>query len=543
MKMGKKIGIGISVLTITASLIGFFMVTEWSDPVDATWNEFDIDGDGRPDEFERENGLAWEPEDPESNDTEWTFLCYVCADDVPSGDPTGTLLPEMWEFIEKLSWVGCTNNINIVVQFDGSDVLNGVHPDQEWANITNNFNNQIVPTPTSTRRFLVGQDLAKHWDPYNWTSTPSQMTFDVLSKLWDVTDWPPGDPRNHGEGNLTPNWEANMADPHTLFEFVDWGMDTFPSDHYCLYIMSHGLGVGGFGYDYRPDTNATTSNLDVITLPEMNVLSTLFETNQTTIDLVNLYSCFMGNIEFGFKFLEFSDYYLASENWMMASGNQDDDTLSSLDTNPDWTPDRLAQEFIDDLEYWVTDGISNPPFNVLDWTYQVGNTSMTYSVLNASLMTTSLINDIITFNQNLDNGLNSNQASWYNTSMFFAINSAADRYPDDTTFPRLQIDYYYFLDYWSSSSGPPQPDSFFPLLNAAATSIMNVLWNGNPQNRMITYEKHDITKLNKTQGIAIYMPDVSPDFSIQNQNTPMDWLYWWHLIETCIRLGLIPGPP
>ncbi|MDG6225896.1 MAG: clostripain-related cysteine peptidase [Candidatus Thermoplasmatota archaeon] len=513
--------------------------------VKASENELDIDGDGRPDEFERDFNLNWDPESPDSNDIEWTFLVYVCGDDAPAGDPSGSNLFEYWEFIERLSWVGCTDNINIVVQFDGSDVLWGETPDRHWDKMRNNH--LIVdPIPTSTRRFLVGTDSAQQWDPDTWNGSGDRMKDDILSSLWDVTDWPSGDPRVHNEtdDNGNPNWEANMADPNTLFEFVDWGMDTFPSDHYCLYIRSHGLGVEGFGYDYRPNNNNTTTELDVITLPEMNTLSSLFDSVEKRLDLVNLYSCFMGNLEFGFKFLEFSDYHLASENWMVSSGNQDDDTLSTLESNPDWDPQRLAQEFIDDLEYWTSDGIENPPFNVLDWTPQFGNISMTYSVLNASHMTQDLFDNITSFNKNLSGGLSGAQSSWYNTSMWCAVNVSSDRYPDDTTYPRLQIDYYYFLNYWGyQSQDPPVPDQFFSNIRTSARQIMSVLWNSNPANRLIEYEKHCVN-LTKTRGIAIYFPDYVKEniYDIRLHNTPMDWLYWWHVIEDCIRLGLLPSP-
>ncbi len=123
MQVGRKfISIMVSALLLETIILGIS-----SDMIDEVASEkiiTDNDGDGRPDEFEIEQSL-----DETENDIAWTFLVYCCGDDVPQGEKIGTLLPEMWEFIERLSWVGNTDSITIVVQFDGTDQLNGNHQD------------------------------------------------------------------------------------------------------------------------------------------------------------------------------------------------------------------------------------------------------------------------------------------------------------------------------------------------------------------------------------------------------------------------------
>ena len=404
-------------IVISVSMFGsmyYLADNETSCEVNAEGPGDDLDEDGRPDEFEIDQGL-----DETENDVEWTFLVYCCGDDVPAGNPAGTILPEMWEFIEKLSWVGCTDNITIVVQFDGSDVLNGFHQDQYWNNMQNNINNGIIPSSTSTRRFLVGMDPNKRWNPNLnlgtncWHNTVN----DPLSSytLWDVTNW---DPRNTGKAHSSLNWEANMADSSTLFEFISWGMDTFISDNYCLYIDSHGDGVKGFGYDYRPNTNPTTTTKDVLNLSEIKTVSNLLsnENPSKTLDMVMFQSCFMGNLEFCTEFSSFADYYVASENIMHTTGNQDDKVLEQLDLNPSWSPARLAREFIDVEWTYSRDGNSTPPWNITDWATS-GSVGLTFSNMNNSyLTTTNLLTQMSIMNTAIQNGVSA-KPSWYNSRL------------------------------------------------------------------------------------------------------------------------------
>ena len=450
----------------------------------------DTDGDGRPDEFEIDQGL-----DEAENDVEWTFLVYCCGDDVPDGEKTGTLLPEMWEFIEKLTWVGSTDDITIVVQFDGTDQLNGNHQDMFWNDIPNNQGRSHI-AGSSTRRFLVGRD-SKGWDPS--INLLEDCTNNTLIDLYDVTDW---DPRNTGKAHSSLNWEANMADPATFHEFISWGIDTFPSDNYCLYVDSHGDGIHGFGYDHRPDQEPTTTIKDVLNLSEIGTVAHLLsrEDPPKRLDMVMLQSCLMGNIEFCYEFSKFSDYYIASENVMHLTGNQDDEVLKQLVENPSWTPSRLAREFID-IEYrYSRDGMTDPPWNIMDWD---GKEKLTLSCLNNTFMAgTDLIDQIGMMNHVLLEGASSDPG-WYIPNLRSSISTAfTDHYTNE--FSYIQIDYYHFLQFWNDVCGPR--DGIFPILQNLSRNISRILWNMDLGNRGIEYEKHDQTYFDLTKGLSIYLP-------------------------------------
>src|SRR6185295_3686920 len=43
--------------------------------------------------------------------------------------------------------------------------------------------------------------------------------------------------------------DANMSDPSTLADFVRWGIQTAPADHYAFVLWDHGGGWEGAGWD------------------------------------------------------------------------------------------------------------------------------------------------------------------------------------------------------------------------------------------------------------------------------------------------------
>jgi hypothetical protein len=447
----------------------------------------DSDGDGRPDDFE-----IWQGLDENENDVEWTFLVYCCGDDVPEGNKTGTILPEMWEFVEKLSWVGSTDNINIVVQFDGSDQLNGNHQDMFWNDIPNNRKKEKIEG-TTTRRFLVGKDT-RGWDPS--IILDDDCTNNTLVDLYDVTDW---DPENTGKSH-SGTWEANMADPYTFHEFISWGMDTFPSDNYCLYVDSHGDGVFGFGYDHRTDSGPTHQEKDLLTLDDIGIVSDLMEEEDKKIDIVMLQSCLMGNMEFNTEFMSFCDHYVASENLMHITGNQDDKVLENLEREPSWSSERLVREFIDIEYHYSRDGIANPPWNIMDWD---GRERLTISCINNSFLRKEDIFTLIDeMNRALLDGIEIDPG-WYVPNLKYSLSRLnTDHYTSDLGY--LQIDYPYFLDYWTDVEGTD--DEYIPVIRNLSREIGEILWNSDPSHRGIEYEKHDLSYFQRTRGIAVYCP-------------------------------------
>ncbi|OYT44447.1 hypothetical protein B6U90_05310 [Thermoplasmatales archaeon ex4484_6] len=488
----------------------------------------DSDGDGRPDEFE-----VWQGLNEDENDVEWTFLVYCCGDDVPCGNRMGTILPEMWEFIEKLSWVGCTDNISIVVQFDGNDQLYGYHPDMFWNSIPNNVDKPHI-SETSTRRFLVGKD-STGWDPS--MILDEDCANNTLIDLYDVTDW---DPKGTGGSHNSTHWEANMADPLVLHEFISWGLDTFPSDNYCLYVDSHGDGITGFAYDYRPNEEPTTTIKDVLNLSDIRKVGDLLldEEPQKNLDIVMLQSCLMGNIEFCHEFSRFCDYYVASENVMHITGNQDDVVLQSLDEDPQLSPARLAREFIDVEYIYSRDKVINPPWNIMDWD---GRERLTFSSINCTQLRNSDLMEMASiFNQAVVDGVGLDK-EWYFPALMGSLSAeTTDCYTND--FNYTQIDYLEFLEYWKDVEGPD--DGILPLIRETAGNISSLLWNEDIDSRSIEYEKHDLGFFKKTSGLSIYLPFAPCEWkntSIYYRNSSFDEMTGWSEVIDLLHRNFEPS--
>ncbi|MCK4449253.1 MAG: hypothetical protein KAX26_01545, partial [Anaerolineae bacterium] len=110
------------------------------------------------------------------------FLVYLDGDNNLEGAGIDDFL--------EMSSVGSDSGVNIVVQFDRISGHSTGYGD--W---------------TTTKRFLV---------------TPG-MTPTAGNALQDID-------------------EANMGDPQTLVDFVQWGMANYPADHYAIILWNHGDG-------------------------------------------------------------------------------------------------------------------------------------------------------------------------------------------------------------------------------------------------------------------------------------------------------------
>jgi hypothetical protein len=152
----------------------------------------------------------------------WTVLVYL---DGANNLETYGLLN-----VNQMETVGSSSAVNIIVQFKrygGYDTSDG------------NWN--------GTRRYYVTQD-----------STTSHISSAVLSD----------------------NATLNMGDPNSLQAFVQWGINTYPAQHYCLVLWDHGAGwrsqpipgqnkllpgpniSRGFGYDDQYQVNGYDDHID-----------------------------------------------------------------------------------------------------------------------------------------------------------------------------------------------------------------------------------------------------------------------------------------
>lgn len=185
---------------------------------------------------------------------QWTVLVYLDADnDLESAGINN---------FNQMEMVGSTRDVHVIVQMDR---MSGTDPDNDsW---------------TDTRRYLIIQD-----------SDPKRMQSIRLD-----------DP---------PLGELDMGSPLTLRNFVAWGVNEFPADHYLLVIWDHGSGWQirstsmQLEYKYVADDDTSGTQINVTDIP--GALAGL------NVDVVAFDACYMQQLEVAYELRGSARYLVGS---------------------------------------------------------------------------------------------------------------------------------------------------------------------------------------------------------------------------------------
>lgn len=105
--------------------------------------------------------------------------------------------------------------------------------------------------------------------------------------------------------------ELDTGSPLTLSDFVSWGIQSYPADHYALVLDDHGSGLGGG----LCDDNGGPGCASKMSLAEMKLaLATIYDQTGETMDVLYMAMCLMGMIEDAYQFRDYTDFYVANEN-------------------------------------------------------------------------------------------------------------------------------------------------------------------------------------------------------------------------------------
>lgn len=225
----------------------------------------------------------------------WTLLIYLDADNNL----------EEWgiEDLNELEVVGSTNEVNVVVQFDRIaeyDTSNG-----DW---------------TSAKRYYVIKDE----DP------------EIINSI-----------------ELEDLGEVNMGAPETLIDFVLWGIENYPAEHYLLDFWDHGGSWQGVCWD---DTND-----DFLSMPEIEyALQAVRAEINKNIDIVLFDACTMANTAVFYQLRNYVDIAVGSEASVPGDGCPYDKILSPLVENPAMEPHKLAEIIVDAYIHSYSDGEADP---------------------------------------------------------------------------------------------------------------------------------------------------------------------------------------
>jgi Clostripain family len=95
----------------------------------------------------------------------------------------------------------------------------------------------------------------------------------------------------------------NMADPNNLYNFISWGMKTYPADNHMVIISGHGTDFVGCL------TDESSNNHYIMGIPEMAKAIYLgCKSSKSIIDILVLDMCFMNSIEILYEFSQYDNF-------------------------------------------------------------------------------------------------------------------------------------------------------------------------------------------------------------------------------------------
>ncbi len=158
------------------------------------------------------------------------------------------------------------------------------------------------------------------WD--NWTSTKRlRVVKDDVVELDDLG-------------------EKNLGDPAALADFIDWGVNTFPSDRTALILWDHGAGWIGYGSDDSADE-------DLLTYAELKegISGGLSQAEIDKFDIIGFDACLMAAYETAFTVQKYADFLIASEQLEPGHG-WDYTSLSAIIDDPTMDASALGREIL-----------------------------------------------------------------------------------------------------------------------------------------------------------------------------------------------------
>lgn len=242
---------------------------------------------------DRSNAVAADQNSP--SDT-WTLLMYEDGDD-------NILEEDTFVDVNEMEIVGSSDQVNIVVQLDR--YKKGFAGKQNFS---------------TTKRFYLTAD-------------------DDMNVI-------------HSE-ELDDLGEVNMADKQTLIDFVQWGVEAYPADHYILVLADHGSGWPGGWTD--ADSKSKSENILIDGFDDMIYLSEFLEAfdeiQKTTgigkFEIIGFDACLMGSLEVYSSMEPYARYAVASQETEPSMGWAYSSWLKKLVNDPGIETADLAKKIVD----------------------------------------------------------------------------------------------------------------------------------------------------------------------------------------------------
>lgn len=156
-----------------------------------------------------------------------------------------------------------------------------------------------------------------------------------------------GSSREYPCSVISESWgdELDMDDHYTLREFLLWGIEYFPAEHYNFHFDDHGGGWQGG----MVDDNSNSSFIFATDFAD--VLDDARDAIGKKIDVVSFEACHMASFEFAWQIADTAQFFTGQET-IAAAEDKDgytvgqwliDECWGGLKSNPDWSAREFAE--------------------------------------------------------------------------------------------------------------------------------------------------------------------------------------------------------
>ncbi len=263
----------------------------------------------------------------------WTMLVYLDADnDLEAFGLMNMLQMEM---------VGSTSDVEVLVEFARPATGMSTTWNDEAGNSTTGYpftllasdaavNGAWGGTASDTRRYLVTK---------NPSSNPTAMSSTVLADLGPT----------------------DMGNPQTLNDFITWGQQYAPAEHYMVDVWDHGSGWDPY-YDATRAMGRTSSRTGTRAICIDNTFNDQIRDVELpaalaatyNLDIVAADACMMAMTEVAYEIHDQGSYLLASEEDEPGSGFPYTDMMTALTTQPTISPAAFASYTAKDaVSAWI----------------------------------------------------------------------------------------------------------------------------------------------------------------------------------------------
>lgn len=269
----------------------------------------------------------------------WTILHYTAVDN----DLEQAAFNDYYE----MQVAGSGGGVNIVTQFDRADGHETRFGD--WTDTRRFVIEPVPPLPQldleGKREAIVRYVVAQGADEADTRAEAAQLDDATVSTIFENANL--GVSFNQMPVEVLD--EVDMGDPQALVDFLVWGVQNYPAEHYLVVIGSHGAGWRGIG----PDEGAGESILELTEIDAALAEARAY-LGLDKFDIVGFDACLMAVTDVAVMLEPHAEYVLFSQEVIPGNGWEYTESITAMKENPDWDAFQVGAAFIDNyMSYYA----------------------------------------------------------------------------------------------------------------------------------------------------------------------------------------------